>query len=70
MVVEIIIRFFFTVFHFVLLAIIENNLDFLKFRVLFNMSINMLMVTFSTEANPLQTILMNVVLTYPILNYI
>mmetsp|Transcript_38094 Transcript_38094/g.36451 ORF Transcript_38094/g.36451 Transcript_38094/m.36451 type:complete len:274 (+) Transcript_38094:55-876(+) len=65
---EITIRVLFTIFHFLIIFIIENNLDFRKFRTILNMGLNMLMVTFSVEANPVHTIVIISIMTYPLLN--
>ena len=67
LIAEIVVRVFFSLIHFILMALMESHFDFYQFRCLVCIAINQLLVLFSIELNPLHSLLMVLLVTYPLL---
>ena len=61
-------RIFFTVIYFILMALIEQKMDFYQFRWLAVMSLNQVLVFFSVQIDPLHSLVLMGVVTYPFLS--
>jgi hypothetical protein len=68
LIAEIVVRCFFSMIHFILMALMESHFDFFQFRWLTVLAINQLLILYSIELNPFHSILVVGVVIYPIMS--
>ncbi|CDW75090.1 UNKNOWN [Stylonychia lemnae] len=70
LIIEVTVRIFFSVIFFIILALIEQNLDYYQFRWLTVLSINQILILWSVVANPFHSLIILAIVTHPLLNYL
>jgi hypothetical protein len=67
-VAEIVVRIFFSMLHFIMMSLLETQFDFYQFRWLVCLFINQILILFSINVNPLHSLILLGVLTYPLMS--
>lgn len=65
---EVVVRSFFSIIFFILIALIEQTLDFYMFRWMVVLCINQLLILFSVQANPLYSMIIVAIVMNPLLD--
>lgn len=67
-VAEIVVRVFFSLLHFIMMGLLETEFDFYQFRWLICLFLNQLLILFSINVNPLHSLALLGILTYPLMS--
>ena len=65
---EIVVRIFFSILHFIMMSLLETQFDFYQFRWLVCLFINQALILLSVNVNPLHSLILLGVLTYPLMS--
>lgn len=68
MIIEVTVRCFFTAIFFILMALIEQNLDFYQFRWISILACNQILMLCSVVVNPVHSLIAVAVVTKPLLD--